>query len=102
MKNCNYKNIIIAIVALVATLFMMLFSSIYLTEHASHRCEDSSHCPVCSMMVQCERSLKTLGTGLAVAVVALVSFVLLTDISQGYSFQSIQATLISQKVRMDS
>ena len=102
MKNGNYKNRIIAIVALVATLFMMLFSSIYLTEHASHHCEDSSHCPVCTMMVQCERSLKTLGTGLAVAVIALVSFVLLTDISQGYSFQSVQTTLISQKVRMDS
>lgn len=102
MLNSNTSNRIIAMVALVATLFLMLFSSFYITEHASHHCDDSAHCPVCTMMVQCERSLKTLGTGLAVAVVALVSFVLLTDISQGYSFQSVQTTLISQKVRMDS
>lgn len=102
MLNSNTSNRIIAMVALVATLFLMLFSSFYITEHASHHCDDSDHCPVCSMLVQCEQSLKTLGTGLAVAVIALVFFVLLTDISQGYSFQSVQTTLISQKVRMDS
>ena len=102
MRQSNYKNRMIAVVALAATVFMMLFSSIYLTAHASHHCEDSSHCPVCSMMVQCERSLKTLGTGIAVAVVALFSFMLYTNLFQGYSFKSVQATLISQKVRMDS
>ncbi|SOC08428.1 hypothetical protein [Pseudobutyrivibrio ruminis] len=102
MEYSSYRNRIIAVVALAATLFMMLFSSMYLTAHASHHCEDSSHCPVCAMMVQCERSLKTLGTGLAVTVVVLFTFMLYTNLFQGYSFKSVQTTLISQKVRMDS
>ncbi len=102
MKNSNLKNIIIATVAIAAALFMMFFSNMSISEHVSHHCEDSDHCPVCSMLEQCESALKAFGTGLIVAAVALFTHKLLTEAFQGYSFESIQATLISQKVRMDS
>lgn len=102
MKYGNSKNIIIATVVIATALFMMFFSNMYISEHVSHHCEDSDHCPVCSILEQCENALKTLGTGLIVAAVVLFIHKLLTEAFQGYSFQSIQATLISQKVRMDS
>ena len=102
MLNSNTSNRIIAMVALVATLFLMLFSSFYITEHASHHCDDSDHCPVCSMLVQCEQSLKTLGAGLIIVAVAILSVAMNTDVFSGYSYQSTQTTLITQKVRLDS
>jgi hypothetical protein len=51
---------------------------------------------------QCENALKTFGTGLIVSAVVLFIHKLLIEAFQGYSFESIQATLISQKVRLDS
>ncbi|WP_033151589.1 hypothetical protein [Pseudobutyrivibrio ruminis] len=102
MKNSNFQSIIIATVAIAAALFMMFFSNIYISEHVSHHCEDSNHCPVCSILEQCENALKTFGTGLIVAAVVLFIHKLLIEAFQGYSFESIQATLISQKVRLDS
>lgn len=100
-RNHSSKRII-ALVAIVATVFLMLLSSFYITEHVLHHCDDEEHCPVCAMLLQCERSLKTIGTGIVMAVAAFIVFDLIADAFMGYSYESTQTTLISKKVRLDS
>ena len=93
---------IISMVALVATIFVMLFSVAYSSGHVNHHCNDSADCPICSMLAQCEGSLKSLGTGLIAAVFYAVVFSQIFTVSLDYKYQSVQTTLVSQKVRLDS
>lgn len=103
MVRCIHSNKrITALIAVAAVLFMMLFSHFYIAEHVSHHCEDSDNCPVCSMLLQCQRSIKSLGTGIVMAAVAFFISNFRKDVFMGYSYESTQTTLISQKVRLDS
>ena len=92
---------IIALVAMVAVVVVMLFSSIYIGNHIHHDCSGED-CAVCCVLAQCSGNIKNL---VAVAVVAFVSILL--SISMQSNMQSTKAvylscSLISQKVRMNN
>jgi hypothetical protein len=102
MTRNERGNRILAVVALLATLFVVLFSSFYISEHASHHCNDEEHCPVCAMIVQCERAVKTVGAGLILAFAMMYTISAAVNTINNYEYQSVQTTLVSQKVRLDS
>ena len=91
---------ITAWVALMATVFMMLFSMIYISEHAEHDCT-GSQCPICIVMQQCSNNLKTIGT--AVAVVSISFFLFKQNMKDKCNKTNafFCNSLISQKVRLD-
>ena len=95
-------NKIVALVAVIATVLLVYFSNEYISEHASHRCSDHAHCPVCSVINQCENNIRTVGAGIMVAVVSFVAFAVIKDAIYNFDYESVQTTLVSQKVRLDS
>ena len=102
MRDRDSFNRIISLAALVATLFLMLFSSFYITEHANHHCDDEAHCPVCAVILQCENNIKSIGTGLIIVMCAVFSYSVVSQLFNYFSFQSIQTTLVSQRVRLNN
>ncbi|MBR1623008.1 MAG: hypothetical protein IJ675_03770 [Pseudobutyrivibrio sp.] len=102
MRRVNSVNRILALVALLATVLMMLFSTYLLTEHASHHCDDEENCPVCALIVQCQQNIKTIGSGLVFTVVVFMLAYTATQALDNYDIQSVQTTLVSQKVRLDN
>lgn len=100
MMQNNYSKRITAWVALVAAVFVMLFSRVYIAEHTDHSCS-GDECPVCATMLQCSNNIKNVGTALivvstAVSMIALTSVCITTDAD----IVSI-CSLISQKVRLN-
>ncbi len=102
MKNNSRYNRIIALVAILATVFLVHFSNAYISEHVGHRCEDQAHCPVCTVINLCDANLRTIGTGLTLAVSIAIVFAFVLIVVANYDYQSVQTTLVSQKVRLDS
>ena len=100
-KNRNY-NRILAMVALVATVFVMLVSTVFIVEHASHRCDDEAHCPVCALIQQCQSNIKSIGAGLVVAATVYMVVYAMKETGACASNESVQTSLVSQKVRIDS
>ncbi|MBQ7148387.1 MAG: hypothetical protein IJR96_06515 [Pseudobutyrivibrio sp.] len=102
MFRFENRNRILAMVAIFATVFVMLFSVSFSSRHVSHHCDDEANCPVCCMLTQCQQAIKSIGAGLII-VAAFMAIV--HDVSEAIfnnEFQSVQTTLVSQKVRLDS
>lgn len=100
MQNQNLKKIT-ALVAMLATVFVLLFSTSYLIEHAEHNCTGSD-CPICAIMEQCGNNLKTIITAIILACIAIILFSVLQE-TVHYQFHSVSSnSLISQKVRMNN
>jgi hypothetical protein len=102
MSKNNILKRIFALVAILATVILVQFSNEYISEHINHHCDDSDHCPVCSVIIQCENNIKTLSTGLILVVAAVIAFSFIAVEIANFDYQSIQTTLVSQKVRLDS
>ena len=102
MTERKRLNNIVSMVAILATVFVMLVSGMFLAENANHHCNDEAHCPVCSLIVQCEKNIKTIGSGLIIALVAAMVLVTMAQTTTHFEYQSVQTTLVSQKVRLDS
>ena len=102
MGKSRNINRIIALVAIMATVLLMHFSDLYISEHANHHCVDEDSCPVCAMLEQCATNLKTISSGLSLVVVTVMAVVAITVAATNYVYQSVQTTLVSQKVRLDS
>lgn len=100
-KNRNY-NRILAMVALVATVFVMLVSTIFIAEHVSHHCDDEAHCPICLVLEQCQSNIKSIGAGLVVAAAVYMVVYAMKETGACASNESVQTSLVSQKVRIDS
>jgi hypothetical protein len=96
------SNRILALVAIAATVLVMLFSTVFISEHVSHHCDDEAHCPICLVLEQCESNIKSIGAGLVVAAVVYVIAFAMKDIAGFIQSQPVQASLVSQKVRIDS
>ncbi len=96
-----YKRIV-ALVAILAAVVVMLFSARFIAEHVSHHCDDEAHCPICLVLEQCESNIKSIGAGLVVAAVVYVIAFAMKDIADYIQSQPVQASLVSQKVRIDS
>lgn len=96
-----YKRIV-ALVAILAAVVVMLFSARFIAEHVSHHCDDEAHCPICLVLEQCQSNIKNIGAGLIFATVVYVIVFAMKDIAYFASSQSVQTSLVSQKVRIDS
>lgn len=101
MEKRLMRNRILSIVAILATLFVVLLSSEYLVEHAAHKCV-GAECPVCETMLQCANNIKTVGTAVSVAVVVYIAFAVMKSADTFYSCEVVTPSLISQKVRLDN
>ncbi len=95
-------NNIVSMVAILATVFVMLVSGMFLAENANHHCNDEAHCPVCTLIVQCEKNIKTIGSGLIIVLAAAMVIETTVVSAANFKYQSVQTTLVSQKVRLDS
>ena len=102
MSNEKWFNRIIAIVAVLATVFVVLISGLFITEKIHHKCDDEAHCPVCALILQCEQNIKTIGSALIVAATSIALAEIFVEVATAYEYQSVQTTLVSSKVRMDS
>lgn len=102
MTENRTSNRILALVAITATVLVMLFSTVFISEHVSHHCDDEAHCPICLVLEQCESNIKSIGAGLVVAAVVYVIAFAMKDIAGFIQSQPVQASLVSQKVRIDS
>ena len=102
MRNKSGFNRILACVAILATVFVVLLSGVVLSENVGHHCDCQEDCPVCALILQCEQNIKTIGSGLIA--VATVTFLAksMVEITTAFEYQSVQTTLVSQKVRLDS
>ncbi len=95
-------NNIVSMVAILATVFVMLVSGMFLAENANHHCNDEAHCRVCTLIVQCEKNIKTIGSGLIIVLAAAMVIETTVVSAANFKYQSVQTTLVSQKVRLDS
>lgn len=102
MLKLRNNNRILALVAIAATVLVMLFSTVFIAEHVSHHCDDEAHCPICLVLEQCESNIKSIGAGLVVAALVYVIAFAMKDIADFIQSQPVQASLVSQKVRIDS
>lgn len=100
MKNRNARRIT-AMAALVATVLVMLFSTVFLAEHADHNCTDA-HCHICMVMDQCSNNLKTIGAALLTAHLICCLFSSRALAPVAFRAVSVHTSLISQKVRMNN
>jgi hypothetical protein len=101
MREKSVFNRILALVAIVATVVLVLFSTEFLSEHLNHHCQDHAHCPVCAVMDQAEENLRTIGSSLILAVVSAMVVFAVAETKANFEYQSVQTTLVSQKVRID-
>ena len=100
LQNNKLKRIT-AWTALVVVLFVMLFSVIYISQHADHKCTDAE-CPVCAVIEQCGNNIKNIGD-IVVAIVTAVFLYLSIQKSVQYVIAVCpDFSLISQKVRMNN
>ena len=100
-KGSNSKRIL-SLVAIVATLFVVLFSSEFLSAHLDHSCNDEDNCPVCAMILVCQRSMNSIGAGVVAVAITYALVSLQEQMDSCFDYQSVQTTLVSQKVRLDS
>lgn len=99
LQNITSKRIT-AWIALAAVVLVMLFSVIYVSQHADHECT-GAECPVCAVLEQCGNNIKNIG---AIVVAIIAAFFLCVSIQK--SVQYVISTysddsLISQKVRLN-
>lgn len=78
---------------------VLMFSAFYLVSENNHECS-GENCPVCFQISMCESTVKSIGTGIAVATtVAVVVFVLiLNNLNSTDSF--LFETPVSLKVKL--
>ncbi len=100
MNNTVGKQITVWI-AIVAVLFVMLFSTAYISHHTEHNCTGED-CPVCAVIAQCTNNLRSIE---AIIVAVIIELLLCKSIQEKYKCTDIKVfscSLISQKVRMNN
>ena len=88
-------------VVMLATVFVLLFSTIYIADHAKHDCIGED-CPVCAVMEQCGIMLKTIGTAILAACAGMVLHFLLRRDTHYRVYFYFCNSLFFQKVRMNN
>ena len=100
MMQSNSMRKTTAWVAMIATVLVMLFSCIFISNHVNHECTGHD-CPVCAVVSQCENNLKTIGAVIAVCI-GLFLFVQVAKAENILDLAFVADSLISQKVRMNN
>ena len=99
MKNTKRNNRILAWVAVLATVLCVLLSVLFIRENLNHHC-DCEDCPICQLMLQCEKQLESMDCVVAVAAVS-VFFALAQQVNPSTDVCVWANSLISQKVRLN-
>ena len=95
-----YKKFIAGILA-ASVLFIMMFSVLFIAEHADHDCTGDD-CPVCACLQQCEMMFRGLETGMtAGAGVYLPLLFLIISVSLLCHFVA-ERTPVAIKVRLNN
>ena len=88
-------------IAMIAIVFVMLFSVIYISQHVDHECT-GSECPICAVMEQCSNNIKSIG---AMAAIIVATLILYSAIQKGVQYiitVCLNCSLVFQKVRMNN
>jgi len=100
MQNQKTKRLI-AWVAMIATVCVMLFSTVFLVEHSNHTCHGND-CPICSVMEQCSNTLRTFATAIAIVVAGTIVLRFFYGREEGTLDAICCNSLVFQKVRMNN
>lgn len=100
LQNTKSRRIT-ALIALIAVFFVMLFSVLYISQHADHECTGAD-CPVCAVMEQCSNNIKNIGTIIVAIAVAIFLCLFIQKSVQYVITVCPEYSLISQKVRMNN
>lgn len=87
-------------VAVLATVFVLLFSELYISHHIDHDCTGED-CPICAEISQCINNLKTIGATVIVCTFVFLSVRIIRN-EQNTCSVCISDSLISRKVRMNN
>ena len=99
MKNTESNNRILAWVAVLATVLCVLLSVLFIRENLNHHC-DGEDCPICQLMLQCEKQLDSMDCVVVVAAVS-VFYALIQQVVDATDACVWANSLISRKVRLD-
>lgn len=100
-SRANRNGKIIAFVLLAAVLFVVSFSSFYVISQSNHTCQGES-CSVCSVICQCEDTIKAFGNAVALAAVILSAVFSTLLVLLNSCLMPMADTLISYKVRLNN
>ena len=92
---------ITAWIAMMAVLFVMLLSFLYVSQHIDHDCTGED-CPICAEMMTCANNIRSIG---ALVVTIAVAFCLCLSVKKSMHYVTAvysDCSLISQKVRMNN
>ena len=99
LQNIKSKRIT-AWIALIAVVFVMLFSVKYISQHVDHECT-GAECPICAVMEQCSNNIRNIGTIIVDIVVAFFLCVSSQKSVQYVVTVCHDYSLISQKIRLN-
>ena len=99
LQNTKFKRIS-AWIAMVAILFVMFFSVIYISQHADHECTGAD-CPICAVLEECENNINNIGTIIAALATSLFLCLSIQKSVQYVITVCPDYSLISQKVRLN-
>lgn len=99
MMKWMRENFICSFLVVAATILCVLFSQFFVEENIGHHCEGED-CPICQLMLQCEKQLEVIGIVPLISIVLFFGGVeLLKMDAEGIFIPS--NSLLSQKVRFD-
>lgn len=99
LQDNKFKKIT-ALIATVAIVFVVFFSAFYISQHADHDCA-GAECSICAVMKACVNNIRSIGTAVATAVVAVL---LCFSICKSERFDVTtysDFSLIAQKIRLN-
>lgn len=97
----DMKDRVFAILIALFLVCSVSVSAAFLAKEAGHHCTHE-HCPVCSCIEQCQRTLREIGSGLVFVVLVSTFFAAHIICRQSeLSFLPV-CTLVSRKIRMDN
>ncbi len=106
MKNCSYnlKRVkAISVLAAVALLFVMLFSSLYISENLNHHCTcEEDNCPICEMISLIDNTVRQLGSALPVVSGVLCTVFVLKTVLNIFNGSLIRSNPVSWKIRLNN
>ncbi len=95
------KNRLIALLLAVTVIFAVLFSALFIAQNADHNCIGDD-CQICYAISVCENVLKTIGSALAVVILAALVGVFrffLPSVSKRTAYRT---SLVTLKVKLSN
>lgn len=92
----------IALAALIAFIFVSLFSTLFIVKAENHKCVGED-CPICAAVQNAEHTLKSIHSfDLAACVTAVIASVFFAPVLTGVFSVISYSSPVTQKVRMDN